>query len=232
MHLATENLTKIYGNVTALDNVSLKIPFGSVCCIAGPNGSGKTTLLETITRNIKLTRGKVILPENIKIGHSYQVPNLCEDLKVKDNIKFFIDIRNAIGKEYGEWIDKLVSVTSMNEYDEYYVSDLSTGLKKRLDIVVSLLDNPDVIAMDEPTAGLDVNARTEILDLIQFLNQNKKTVLIATHDLSGFDRICTYLIILNKGVKLLELPISDIDKEQSGILKGGISKIYEKYINP
>ena len=130
---------------------------------------------------------------------------------------------NAKGKENMEWINKLMDLTRMHEYEEYYVSDLSAGLKKRLDIVVSLLNNPDIIVMDEPTNELDITSRKEVLSLIQVLHENKKTILIATHDLTGFDGICTYLIVLKNGVKLTETTIPGVDTD-------GITKIYEKYI--
>lgn len=200
--IIVKGVTKVLGGKTVLDDVSLEISTGEVCCITGPNGAGKTLLLNIISNTMKQTKGNVILPMDVSIGYSYQVPRLCDDLSVKENIKFFKDMHGIRGKENGPWIDKLLRDTKIDHWLNRYTGDLSYGTKKRLDIVVSLLHNPDIVILDEPTAALDLESRGGILGIIKFLKNDGKTILIASPDPDDFEGVYDHLIRLENGKKI------------------------------
>jgi len=197
--ITVKGVTKVYGGKTVLDDVSMEIPAGEVCCITGPNGAGKTLLLNIISGTVKQTKGKVILPDDADIGYSYQVPRLCDDLSVAENIKFFKGMYGGKGND--PWTDKLVRNTKIDRWLDRYTGDLSYGTKKRLDIAVSLLHNPDIVLLDEPTAALDLESREGVLNIIKFL-KGKKTVLIASPEHEDFKGVYDHLIKLENGKKV------------------------------
>lgn len=199
-----ENISKLYGRILALDNISLRIPLHSVVCIAGPNGSGKTTLLNIITKTIKPTKGNLKLP-NLSIGYSYQNPHLCVDMTVKENIQFFLDIYGK-GKDRGV---EVVKITNLEKWMEFKVSELSSGAKKRVEVAIPLLSDPDIIVMDEPTTGLDADSSKQIIELIRKLRD--KTIIVASHQLRDFEDVCDYLIVLINGRKVFESPVSQLN---------------------
>ncbi|MEM3400256.1 MAG: ABC transporter ATP-binding protein [Candidatus Micrarchaeia archaeon] len=193
-----ENVTKRYGNVVALDRVSMEIPEGAVYCIGGPNGSGKTTLLNIIAGVITPTAGRVINPFK-KIGYCRQNPMLYEDMSVRENIEFF-------GCMYGvdkKWVENVLHMMGMEGWADFLIRELSQGMKKRCELVMALLPKPSLLVLDEPTTGLDADSVNAIVELVAHIKHDK-TIVLATHRLDDFDGIGTHLAIIKNGKKVFE----------------------------
>ncbi len=211
-----ENITKLYGAKKALDNVSLRVPKGSVYAIAGPNGSGKTTLINIIARVLRPSSGSVGVEG--KLAYSFQTPRLVSDLNVRENLNFFSDLYEI--SDAG-WKRKVLELTGAGEWLNYRIDDLSSGMKKRVELAVALLPNPDIFALDEPTAGLDAESAEHILGLMRALRTTHgKTLIVSTHTLSEMKNICDHLAILREGKKIFDSPAGKIKN---------LEETYKKY---
>lgn len=196
--MRVEGVSKYFGEKRALEDVSLEIPLGCVFCIAGPNGSGKTTLLNLLAGVLKPTRGRVEVKG--KIGYAYQHPKLWDELSVKENLSFF----SKLTETNAEWERKVIEELKLGGLLGENVGELSSGVRKRVEVAVGVLGDPDVILLDEPTAGLDREAKEGVLELVRFFKKEGKTVLIATHQLEDFGGICDRLAVLKEGRVVLE----------------------------
>src|SRR5258706_6172968 len=197
MHILTvENLSKKYGSIQALKNVSFTVPKGSVFGILGPNGSGKTTLLGTIMDVLKPTSGSFRLfgevPTNLhrrQIGTLLETPNFYHYLSGRKNL-----VISAAIKERGkEDIPEVLKLVDLVPRQNSKFSTYSLGMKQRLAIASCLLGNPEVMVFDEPTNGLDPVGIAEIRELIKKLNQEGKTIIMASHLLDEVEKACTHV---------------------------------------
>lgn len=216
-------VSRYFGSKPALVEVSLRIPEGCIFCVAGPNGSGKTTLLSIIAGVLSPSRGKVEIKKGMKVGYTYQHPKLSEELTAGENISFFSQLS---GGGDSEWSNNLIRELKLDGILNENAEGLSSGTRKRLEIAVSLLGNPDIILLDEPTAGLDAESTGEVLGLIKLFKKERKTVVVATHQLESFCGICERLAVLYEGRIALEKGIRKIDERklmqfyESAISKG------------
>lgn len=200
--LEVNNLTKYYGPLRALNNVSFKVPSGSVFGILGPNGSGKTTFLSLIMDILKPTSGNFSLlgsPNSNEIrksiGTLLETPNFYHYLSGEKNLKISAHIK---GKGLND-IDRVLEVTGMAERRHSKFSSYSLGMKQRLAIASCLLGDPDVLVFDEPTNGLDPEGIADIRSLILQLRASGKTIIMASHLLDEVEKVCTHVAILQKG---------------------------------
>lgn len=214
--IVCENITKTYGAKRALDSVSLRVPKGSVYAIAGPNGSGKTTLINVIARVLRPSSGALRVEG--KLAYSCQAPHLVADLNVRENLNFFSDLY-GVGDE--GWKRRVLELTGASDWLNYRIEDLSSGMRKRVELAVALLPNPDIFALDEPTAGLDAESAGHILNLMRALrgDAHKKTLIVTTHQLGELKGICDHLAILREGKKVFDGPV----------LAGKIKNLEETY---
>ncbi|VVB65679.1 putative ABC transporter ATP-binding protein [Candidatus Gugararchaeum adminiculabundum] len=202
---------KRYGSRLALDDVSLNVEKGTVYCIAGPNGSGKTTLLSIIAGALRPSKGSVKVSGSV--GYAFQVPRLFGDLTVRENMEFFRKLTRD-GKRDGEgWMEKSMKILELDEWLNVPCERLSSGAKKRVELGIALLQDPEILLLDEPTAGLDVDSLDEVVSLVQKLKQ-VKTVIITTHQIRDFERACDTLCIILAGRKVYERKINEIGKGQ------------------
>ena len=200
--LTVENLSKNYGNIKALKNVSFSVPEGSVFGILGPNGSGKTTLLGTITDILKPTLGDYKLfdePPAAKhrrqMGTLLETPNFYHYLSGKKNL----EIAAAIKQHGADEIDQVLETVDLARRKDSRFSTYSLGMKQRLAIASALLGNPPVLIFDEPTNGLDPVGIAEIRSLMRELNRQGKTIIMASHLLDEVEKVCTHVAILKRG---------------------------------
>ena len=202
--LSIQNIAKSYGAVRALNDVSFDIPEGSVFGILGPNGSGKTTLLGIVMDVLRANKGQFLWfgqpggspAQRKKIGSLLETPNFYTYLSGADNLK----ITSAIsGRGSKKEIDEVLK--KVNLYDRRWSSfkSFSLGMKQRLAIAASLLGNPKVLVLDEPTNGLDPVGIAEIRELIVELNKLGHTVIMASHLLDEVEKVCTHAAILKTG---------------------------------
>lgn len=211
--LTVDNLYKNYGPVNALKGVSFTVPKGSVFGILGPNGSGKTTLLGIIMNILKATAGSYRLfdetPTHLhrrQIGTLLETPNFYHYLNAVQNLK----IAAAIKQRGTEDIDHVLRMVNLEQRKFSKFSTYSLGMKQRLAIASSLLGNPEVLVFDEPTNGLDPVGIAETRNLIQKLNKEGKTVIMASHLLDEVEKVCTHVAILQKGTLITHGHVDEI----------------------
>ena len=201
--LSVKNLSKNYGPVQALNNVSFDVPPGSVFGILGPNGSGKTTLLGIVMDVLKANSGQYLWngapgseQQRKQIGTLLETPNFYHYLSGEKNLK----ISAAIKERGAEDIPAVLQKVNLLQRKDSKFSTYSLGMKQRLAIAAALLGNPDILVFDEPTNGLDPAGIAEIRQLIKDLNRQGKTIIMASHILDEVEKVCTHVAIIQKGV--------------------------------
>lgn len=211
--LTVENLSKNYGNIKALKNVSFSVPSGTVFGILGPNGSGKTTLLGIIMDVLKASGGgyKIFGEEPInnqrkQMGTLLETPNFYHYLTAVQNLK----IAAAIKGRGVEDIDRVLEIVNLANRKNSRFNTYSLGMKQRLAIGAALLGNPDVLVFDEPTNGLDPVGIAEIRELIKKLSQQGKTIIMASHLLDEVEKVCTHVAILKQGTLITHGDVNEI----------------------
>ncbi len=200
--LSVNGLSKKYGAVQALNNVSFDVPRGSVFGILGPNGSGKTTMLSVVLDIIHANAGTYSWFDQgsssdlrKQIGALLETPNFYHYLSAERNLKITCAIK-GIGEQD---IETVLRKVSLYERKDYPFSSYSLGMKQRLAIAAALLGNPDVLVFDEPTNGLDPVGIAEIRALLKQLSVDGKTIIMASHLLHEVEQVCTHMAILKKG---------------------------------
>lgn len=201
--LSIKNISKSYGPVRALNDVSFEVPKGSVFGILGPNGSGKTTLLGIIMDILRASGGTFLWngqpgSNEIRkqIGTLLETPNFYHYLSGEKNLQ----IAAAIKERGEEDIPKVLHKVNLFERRRSKFSTYSLGMKQRLAIASTLLGNPDILVFDEPTNGLDPAGIAEIRELMKELNRQGKTIIMASHILDEVEKVCTHVAIIQKGV--------------------------------
>ena len=185
MILETRHLSKIYGNKRAVHNLNLQIEAGSFTAILGPNGAGKSTTIQMLTKLLQPTTGEILYNSNIKLGVVFQNSVLDDMLTVRENLDIRAGQYNRVDK--GK-VDSLIEQLGLKKFSTQLYGTLSGGQKRRVDIARALLNNPDVLFLDEPTTGLDIQTRKVIWDLIHHLQMKEKmTVILTTHYLDEAD---------------------------------------------
>lgn len=200
--LSLQNISKNYGKIQALKNVSFDVPPGCVFGILGPNGSGKTTLLGIILDILKPSGGSYQLmgqPPSAEvrkgIGTLLETPNFYHYLSGERNLRINASIK---GRGHDD-IDRVLQQVNLYQRKTSKFSTYSLGMKQRLAIAAALLGNPDVLIFDEPTNGLDPVGIAEIRELIKQLAHEGKTIIMASHLLDEVEKVCTHVAILKKG---------------------------------
>jgi len=223
--LSINNLTKNYGKIKALDNVSFEVPPKTVFGILGPNGSGKTTLLGIVMDILKATGGNYkwqgeesIEAMRKKIGTLLETPNFYAYLSGEDNLKIAARIKGR-GEED---IEKVLTTVNLFERRKSKFNTYSLGMKQRLAIASTLLGNPDILVFDEPTNGLDPAGIAEIRVLIQDLNHQGKTIVMASHILDEVEKVCTHVAIIQKGVLKTVGSVNEVLNTSGSDAKDGI----------
>lgn len=201
--LQVKNLSKTYGRIQALQDVSFEVPKGTVFGILGPNGSGKTTLLGIVMDVLRSTSGKYLWngqagsdEQRKQMGTLLETPNFYHYLSGETNLKIAAEIKGR-GKAN---IDAALKTVNLYERRKSKFNSYSLGMKQRLAIASTLLGDPEVLVFDEPTNGLDPAGIAEIRELIQKLNREGKTIIMASHILDEVERVCTHVAIIQKGV--------------------------------
>ncbi len=210
--LEIRNLSKSYGRLKALDNLSLKVERGSVFGILGPNGSGKTTTLGILLDIIKADSGEHFWfgqpPDSVlrkRIGALLEQPLFYPYLTAVGNLKIVADIR---GVPYDD-IDEVLEMVHLSDRKLYKYSTYSLGMKQRLAIAAAMLGNPEVLILDEPTNGLDPKGIADIRNLILEAAGRGFTIILASHLLDEVEKVCSHVMILEKGKKRYAGPVDE-----------------------
>ena len=212
--LQLNNISKAYGRIQALQDVSFNIPKGCVFGILGPNGSGKTTMLGIILDVLKADAGNFRWFEQApdphqrkKIGSLLETPNFYHYLSGTDNLKI---TQHISGRGDASSIDAVLEIVKLTQRKKSKFSTYSLGMKQRLAIAAALLGNPEVLLLDEPTNGLDPVGILEIRELIKRLAKNGITIIIASHLLDEVEKICSHVAILKRGTLLTSGPVDEV----------------------
>ncbi|MEE8401063.1 MAG: heme ABC exporter ATP-binding protein CcmA [Candidatus Hydrothermarchaeaceae archaeon] len=226
--IEVKDVSKKFGRHMALEGVSLSVSSGESFAILGPNGAGKTTLVRILSTLIKPSSGTVKIaghdvfeePEEIKrkIGVVSHNPFLYDDLTALENMTFYADLYGVDRKN----ADALIKKLGLQERRDNFVCEFSRGMKQRLSIARSLLHDPKILILDEPTAGLDVQSMHTFYDTIKRLGKKGTTVMLTTHNLSEAERLCQNAAILDNGIVKASGRLEDI--------KGGKGSLEDAYI--
>ena len=193
MLIQTRNLTKKYGQKTVVDHLNLTIPKGSLVAYIGTNGAGKSTTIKMLTGLLQPSQGQVIVAPDLKIGIVFQESVLDPELTVKANLNYRAGLYRNMDKE---WLIHLLELTELTDLLHQKYGTLSGGQRRRVDIARALLNKPELLFLDEPTTGLDVQTRRMIWDLLpQLKNEQNLTIFLTTHYLEEAENAeVTYVI--------------------------------------
>ncbi|MDZ7687969.1 MAG: ABC transporter ATP-binding protein [Halobacteriales archaeon] len=191
-----KNVTKMYGDTVALNDVSLRVSRGEVHALVGPNGSGKTTLLDIALGRVAPDSGEVV--RDGKVGCAFQEPRVLDDLTVAENISVF-------GAD-----EELAEKLRLDRVYDRRASALSGGFRKKLDTVLALADEPETVLFDEPLDELDDVSKRRLVELVGEYADGGNAVLVSTHRLDDFDCI-DRLTVLYDGEVLLSSPTDELD---------------------
>jgi lantibiotic transport system ATP-binding protein len=215
--IQTQGLTRKFGNLTAVDDLSLSVPDGSVFGFLGPNGAGKTTTIRMILGLIKPHRGSTSLfgraalkpsPSALRyIGAMVESPSLYDHLTGKENMDL---TRRLLGVEKS-WVDETLKTVGMENASGRRAGSYSTGMRQRLGLALALLHKPKLLILDEPTSGLDPAGIHEFRHLIKsFPRELGITVFLSSHLLSEVEQIATHIGIINRGRLLFQGPLNEL----------------------
>ena len=206
--IEVKNITKKYGNFTAVNNISFEINEGEIIGLLGPNGAGKSTTMNMITGYIEPTEGEIIINGNnisknpkkakAQIGYMPEGVPLYSDLTVKEFVTYMAELKKVDRKTRKEKVEKIIEQTGLKDVEKKLTRNLSRGYKQRVSMAGALVGEPPILILDEPTVGLDPKQITEIRALIKELGKTH-TVILSSHILSEVSQICNKVIIINKG---------------------------------
>ena len=207
--ILTEKLTKRYGDISAVEDLNLKVYSGEIFGFLGPNGAGKTTTIRVLTTLTKPTSGRAwvsgfdVVKESDKvkevIGVVQQHVSLDRDLTVRENMEFRARLHHLGSSERKRRIDELLDYVDLTEQANRIVKTLSGGMKKRAMVVSSLMHRPQLLFLDEPTVGLDAQTRRRLWDLIRRLHLNGTTIFLTTHYIEEAEALCQRVGIIHQG---------------------------------
>ena len=204
--LTIENLTKKFGKLTAVDNLSFSIEKGNVYGILGPNGSGKSTTLGIVLNVVNKTSGSFswfggdVSTHNAlkKVGAIIERPNFYPYMSAKQNLELVCKIKGVATTQVQKTLD---TVGLLDRQDDTF-KGFSLGMKQRLAIASALLNTPEILILDEPTNGLDPQGIHQIRGIIQKIASQGTTILLASHLLDEVEKVCTHVVVLSKGKSL------------------------------
>ena len=220
--IEVKNVWKSFKTVQAVRGIDLNIARGQFVALLGPNGAGKTTLVEMIEGIQKPDSGEIkIMGKKWKgnedelhriIGLSLQETRFIDKLRVSETLKLFAAFFN-LGSEK---VDEIIDIVGLEDKRKSYVVNLSGGQRQRLAIGIALLNDPVILLLDEPTTGLDPNARREIWDILQSLRKKSETsMILTTHYMEEAEYLCEYIVIMDNGKILKEGTVGQLLSDDS-----------------
>lgn len=218
--LTLHDISMSFGKKEILKNINLEINEGEVFGMLGPNGAGKSTLFSIMASILKPKLGTIWVKEGLKIGYVPQEIALYQSLSAYDNLQFWANVYGIDNKK--ERIYTLLDFLNLTEVAHNNVFKFSTGMKRRLNIGVALIHNPDIIIMDEPTVGIDLHSKLLVLEEITKLKEYGKTFIYTTHNPDEPEKICDRIGLLRDG--FLE-GIGSIDEMKKKFGKNSIEEL-------
>ncbi len=218
--IKTQDLTKIYGDVHALENLTLELDEGDLFGYIGPNGSGKTTTMRILATLLQPTWGEASVcgysiytrPKDIRriIGYMPDFFGVYDDMKVIEYLEFFAAAYRIKGPGRKKICNEVLDLVDLGYKREAFVTSLSRGMTQRLGLARVLLHDPKVLILDEPASGLDPRARIEIRSLLKELRKMGKTIMVSSHILPELADVCNKVGMIERGVLLVSANVSDV----------------------
>ncbi len=237
--ILVEKLKKSYGELRAVDDISFEVAEGELFGFLGPNGAGKTTTLSMISGLLKPDKGRVLvgdmdiwqMPKAAKciIGLVPQDIALYEELTARENLRFWGSLYNLSSSELKSNINQWLDRVGLSDRANDTVAKYSGGMKRRLNLAIGMVHNPKVILLDEPTVGIDPQARNTILDLIREIAREGTTILFTTHHLEEAEALCERIAIMDHG-KILQT--GTVDQLAQVVGDGELVTIHGEFTAP
>lgn len=195
------NVTKRFHTLVAVDNLTLKVPRGEVLGVLGPNGAGKTTLFRLIAGFLKPDHGliRTTTTEWPTIGYKAERLLFPNHLRVREYLNIVASISNLPKPKIKKAVFESLDRVDLAYAAEKRIKECSKGMRQRLGLAQAMIGDPQILLLDEPSNGLDPEGQAEICHQIQKLNQDGKTIILASHQLQEVTQVCTYLVIMNQG---------------------------------
>ena len=226
MSLQVSNLTKIYGQQKAVNNISFEVQPGEIVGFLGPNGAGKSTTMKISTGYMPPTSGRVLVNGLDVTTQSLQVRKIMGylpehnplylDMYVHEYLHFVGKVFDLTNHYLKSRIAEIVSLCGLDREQNKKIEQLSKGFRQRVGLAQALIHNPQVLVLDEPTTGLDPNQILEIRKLIKEISASK-TVLFSTHIMQEVQAICNRVIVINQGELVADAPVADLLKSQAQV---------------
>ncbi len=223
--ITADNLTKVYGKRTALENVSFDVPEGEIFGFVGPNGAGKTTTLRILAGLLEPTAGHASIngvdvveqPQQIhnRIGYMPDFFGVYDQLTVAEYLDFYAACYRQPRARRVKIVGELLELIGLTERRDQLVDTLSRGLKQRLCLARALVHDPVVLLLDEPASGLDPRARVEMREILKELRGMGKTIIISSHILPELTELCTMIGIIDHGRMRATGPVQDVIRQLS-----------------
>lgn len=207
--ISVKDLSKRYGRTAVLENLCFEIQKGEIFGLFGPNGAGKSTFISILATLIRPTSGDILVngasaakqPDKVKpyIGYVPQDIALYPALSGRDNLDFWAGIYGLRGSLKKDRIEEAVSLSRLADRIDERISRYSGGMKRRLNIAVSLLHHPEILVMDEPTVGVDIQSRRVIMDALSSLKHEGRTIIFTSHYTDELESLCDRIAVMDKG---------------------------------
>ena len=221
--IKTQELTKIYGDLKAIDNLTIELEEGDLFGFIGPNGSGKTTTMRIIATLLQPSWGEAYVcghsiythPKEIRrlIGYMPDFFGVYDDMKVIEYLEFFAAAYRIKGHKRRKVCDDMLAMVDLGYKRDAFVTSLSRGMTQRLGLARVLLHDPQVLLLDEPASGLDPRARIEIRGLLKELRKLGKTIMVSSHILPELADVCNKVGIIERGKLLISAEVDDVMRQ-------------------
>jgi ABC-2 type transport system ATP-binding protein len=207
--LEVKGVSKSYGPLVAVSDVSFRVDHGETIGLLGPNGAGKTTTVSIIAGLLSADSGEVLIeskqvksdtdPVKLKIGLVPQDMALYDQLTARDNLIFFAALYSLAGAKAKLAIDEVLNLVALSDRAGHKVGTFSGGMKRRLNLAAALLHDPQILLLDEPTVGVDPQSRNAIFENLEALKKRGKTLIYTTHYMEEAERLCDRIVIVDHG---------------------------------
>jgi len=216
------NVTKRFGDFTAVSDLSLEVRAGRIFGLLGPNGAGKTTTIRMIVNifapdagTVELFGKKITPAAQNRIGYLPEERGLYKKMKVADQLRFFAELKSVGGREADSRIDHWLKRLKLSQWKARRTSELSKGMQQKVQFITSILHRPDLLILDEPFSGLDPVNVELLKEIVLELKASGKTIIFSTHQMELAEKICDDICLINRSRKILEGSIREVKRASS-----------------
>lgn len=220
--LRVDNVTKRFGDFTAVEDLSFSVRAGRIFGFLGPNGAGKTTTIRMIVGITEPDSGSIELfgkhmsaEMQDRIGYLPEERGLYKKMKIVDQLRYFAALKNVSGAEADKKIDSWLERMNLGEWKNKKTTDLSKGMQQKIQFISTVLHDPDLLILDEPFSGLDPVNVEFMIDLLAELKTKEKTIMFSTHQMETAERLCNDILLINKAKKVIGGSLREV-KESYG----------------